>query len=123
MPSEGPTKPGVIDSALKQHGMVLEPVNKQYFETKGMSREQAILQETDCKLVMRLFIKSKCAEGKEYRHFVAWDGTTVHDTPSSLLIESSDRATDIGSKRAIKEFYRDYAGWDIKNVWELHTRA
>ena len=71
MPSEGPTKPGVIDSALKQHGMVLEPVNKQYFERKGMSREQAILQETDCKLIMRLFIKSKRVKGLEYRHFVA----------------------------------------------------
>ena len=121
MPNKGPTKPGVIDSALEQHGMVLEPVNKQYFERKGMSREHAILQETDCKLVIRIFIKSKRVKGKEYRHFVAWDGMIVHDAPASLQIEISDRATEEGSKQAFNEFYRDYAGWDIKNVWELRT--
>ena len=121
MPSEGSTKPGAIDSALKQHGMVLEPVSKQYFERKGMSCEQAILQETDCKLVMRLFIKSKCVKGKEYRHFVAWDGMIVYAAPVSLQIEKSDRATEEGSKQAFNEFYRDYAGWDMKKVWELHT--
>ena len=86
-----------------------------------MSREQAILQETDCKLVMRLFIKSKCMKGKKYRQFVAWDGMIVHDAPVSLQIERSDRATEEGSKRAFNEFCRDYAGWDIKNVWELRT--
>jgi len=121
MSSDGPTKPGVIDSALKQHGMVLEPVNKQYFERKGMSREHAILQETECKLVMRLFLKSKCVKDNEYHHFIAWDGMIVHDAPLSLQIESSDRATEEGSKGAFNEFYRDYAGWDIKNVWELHN--
>ena len=38
-----------------------------------------------------------------------------------LQIERSDRATEEGSKRALNEFYRDYAGWDMKNMWDLRT--
>ena len=39
----------------------------------------------------------------------------------NLQIERSDRATEEGSKRAFNGFYSDYAGLDIKNVWELRT--
>ena len=58
-------------------------------------------------------------DGYEWKHFVAWDGGTIHDSPASSVVNNTtDRASIKAARRVFDNTFYEW-GWDISGVYEL----
>jgi len=112
MPEGRDACPNDLVPALSAHGLALERSSKDYF-VPGAPRSYHILREVDCALVLNLRL-----DGWQ-SHFVAWDGSIIHDFPHSLKISSADRRTATASEAAFDKLFHDQDKWFVTAVYRL----
>ena len=70
-----------------KYGMMLEPVTNRYKKKGGLLYN--LLQDLDSRLVIKVVL-TMC-DGGIANHFIAYDGTTLHDVPHSIKPHRDDR--------------------------------
>ena len=82
----------------------------------GKEAPLLILKERDCKLILGMRLRK---DGYEWKHFVAWDGGTIHDSPASSVVNNTtDRASIKAARRVFDNTFYEW-GWDVSGVYEL----
>ena len=64
-----------------KHGMILFPVTDRYIKKGGILFH--LLQDSECRLVIKAKLTMRDGSGVA-NHFIAYDGTTLHDVPHSI---------------------------------------
>ena len=106
-----------IESTLTKQNMSLEYARGKYKVEGGYVN---LLRETKCRLIIQMKLCN--LENKTISHYVAWDGVTIFDKPTSRVI---DRDRDLASKNASKMAFgslfprSEFKSWQIYAVYQL----
>lgn len=104
---------------LMKYGMMLEPVTNRYKKKGGLLYN--LLQDLDSRLVIKVVL-TMC-DGGIANHFIAYDGTTLHDVPHSIKPHRDDRRKKRNCLATFKKLYptEKYSAFQVTNVFKLHT--
>ena len=119
MPKEGDTSIAVASGALAAHGLGIVNLTSQFVGISG-SPAFHILQVRDCLYLLN--VKLTNLEGHSTMHFLAYDGTVLHDQDVDCVVEEPDRKTSKRSKKVFRELYsrnNGFSKWQILQVWSL----
>ena len=105
---------------LMKYGMMLEPVTSRY-DTKKGGLLYNLLQDLESRLVIKVVL-TMC-DGGIADHFIAYDGTTLHDVPHSIKPLRDDRRKKRNCLAIFKKLYptKNYLAFQVTNVFELCT--
>ena len=103
---------------LMKYGMMLEPVTSRY-DTKKGGLLYNLLQDLESRLVIKVVL-TMC-DGGIADHFIAYDGTTLHDVPHSIKPLRIDRKNPRNCLAIFKKLYptTNYLSFQVTNVFEL----
>ena len=118
MPAEGNTTIEQISVALDKYGVSLESVTNKYQKNGGFPFH--LLQEKDCKLIVRLRLVD--LNGEAMFHFVAWNGKLIIDHPQcSKVNDNTDRMDQEKSNLAFGKLFKKtkFLSWQITSVYQV----
>ena len=122
MAADGDTSIKMMNTVLKGYGLTLKHVTSEYKDKSHGSLAYELLQETDCKLVIR--IKLKNHRGQPMWHCVGWNGKVIYDRPKKSIVNgTTDRRDRKGSEDVFHKLYpkKWFLDWQITNVYMLVT--
>ena len=121
MPPTGDTPVSVAAKALAGNCFTLETVTRIYDNKKG-GIAYHLLQETKCKLILHLKLTNHRKQVSS--HFVAWDGSVIHDCPySSKVSNIKDRQSIYGCREVFSKLYRKFKHWEIHHVYRIREQT
>jgi len=102
-----------------KYDMTLEPVTARY-DTKKGGLLYNLLQDLESRLVIKVVL-TMCDGGGIANHFIAYDGTTLHDVPHSIKPLRIDRKNPRNCLAIFKKLYptTNYLSFQVTNVFEL----
>ena len=105
---------------LMEHGMILESVTDRYDKKHGLLYN--LLQDLECRLVIKIVL-TMCDGSGIANHFIAYDGTTLHDVPNSIKPSRDDRRKKGNCLAIFQKLYprEKYSAFLVTNVFELRT--
>ena len=104
---------------LMKYGMILDSVTDKYDKKHGLLYN--LLQDLESRLVIKVVL-TMCGGGIA-NHFIAYDGTTLHDVPHSIKPHRNDRKNPSNCLAIFKKLYptENYSAFQVTNVFELRT--
>ena len=117
-PMERDTSISDIKGTLCNHGLDLKVVTPNYCK-KGGSPEFFLMKEEACRLVLP--IKLRNSNNDSWGHFVAWDGSIIHDNLHCCKVEFKSNRTRRGIKATFRKLFpeKKFPHADVSAVWEL----
>ena len=108
---------GDMIGVLQSRGWTLAPVGMRYRANGGQLFN--LMQEKKCSLILNIMLTDH--EGDSWRHFVAWDGSIIHDHPYICKVNKVSDRTREGSRALFKKFFpqEDYKKARVCSVFEL----
>ena len=117
MPPSGDTPVSVARKALSDFGIDIKVVTGLY-DNKTGGIAYHLLQERQCKLILRIKLTNK--GNRVSSHFVAWDGSTIHDRPYMIQVSDvKDRRTYRSCREVFNKLYRKFLDWRITRVYSI----
>ena len=109
----------ISNTWLMKYDMTLEPVTARYNKQGGLLYN--LLQDLESRLVIKVVL-TMC-DGGIADHFIAYDGTTLHDVPHSIKPLRDDRKIPSKCLAIFKKLYptKNYSAFQVTNVFELRT--
>jgi len=103
---------------LMEHGMKLNPVTDRYIKKGGLLFH--LLQDSDCRLVIKVKLTMRDGSGVA-NHFFAYDGTTLHDEPDSIIPSLDDRSKEEKCLSIFQQLFpkERFSNFRVTNVFEL----
>ena len=103
---------------LMEHGMKLNPVTDRYIKKGGLLFH--LLQDSDCRLVIKVELTMRDGSGVA-NHFFAYDGTTLHDEPDSIIPSLDDRSKEEKCLSIFQQLFpkERFSNFRVTNVFEL----
>ena len=120
LPSDGgDVSISISNTWLMKYDMTLEPVTARYNKQGGLLYN--LLQDLESRLVIKVVL-TMC-DGGIADHFIAYDGTTLHDVPHSIKPLRDDRKIPSKCLAIFKKLYptKNYSAFQVTNVFELRT--
>ena len=120
LPSDGgDVSISISNTWLMKYDMTLEPVTARYNKQGGLLYN--LLQDLESRLVIKVVL-TMC-DGGIADHFIAYDGTTLHDVPHSIKPLRDDRKIPSKCLAIFKKLYptKKYSAFQVTNVFELRT--
>ena len=120
LPSDGgDVSISISNTWLMKYDMTLEPVTARYNKPGGLLYN--LLQDLESRLVIKVVL-TMC-DGGIADHFIAYDGTTLHDVPHSIKPLRDDRRKKRNCLAIFKKLYptKNYLAFQVTNVFELCT--
>ena len=101
-----------------KYDMTLEPVTARYNKQGGLLYN--LLQDLESRLVIKVVL-TMCDGGGIANHFIAYDGSTLHDVPHSIKPHRVDRKNPRNCLAIFKKLYptTNYLAFQVTNVFEL----
>lgn len=124
-PKHGDTSVDAAGSALRNHGWNLVQVSKEFFNGPRHHNLLQVKAESKRMLLIGLHLFAHSSRSVQCTnhasHFVAWDGSIIHDRPDSIRVNNSSDRTLRHSKEVFERLYpkSQFSRWKIVSVFEL----
>ena len=107
---------GDMLGVLNSLGWTLVPVGMRY---RAGGHFLNLMQEKKCRVIVN--IKLTNHEGETWRHFVAWDGSIIHDHPCNCKVNKISDRTKKGSRILFKKCFpkEEFKEAQVCSVFEL----
>ena len=107
---------GDMLGVLNSLGWTLVPVGMRY---RAEGHFLNLMQEKKCRVIVN--IKLTNHEGETWRHFVAWDGSIIHDHPCNCKVNKISDRTKKGSRILFKKCFpkEEFKEAQVCSVFEL----
>ena len=78
-----------------------------------------LLQEYRCQIVINIIIVN--LKQQTMSHFIAWDGSHIHDQGYVSIVDTRDRSNEEESNKVFEELYnkQNILSWQISKVHKL----
>ena len=106
-----------VSPALARQCFKLISVGGSYHKKNGAPFH--LLQEYRCQLVINIILVN--IKQQTMSHFIAWDGSRLHDQGYVSIVNTIDRSNEEESNKVFEELYnkRNILSWQTSKVHEL----